>query len=165
LSTFQVAGMFHLYRTASGRPAHQLLRHLACHAQWLPSAPTGTLPVQRPGHSVAVWRPGNLLPRRRLHLAGTWQMLVTIMILYAPGRAFKTIDTTSDVGRPSCHGASFTVSSYACRSGPSTLRPSAKSWRRWRALPGMPPGLRPTALGSCPALSWRCTGRFLQGCR
>jgi hypothetical protein len=80
-----------------------------CLAQWLPPAVTGTVSVQRPGHSVAVRRPGDFLPCCRLHLAGVLQVLVTIPTPSAACRAFDSMGFYLDVSRPSFHDVAFTV--------------------------------------------------------
>jgi hypothetical protein len=91
LSIIQVASMSNLCLSALG-PASSPATEAPCYclAQWLPPAATSTLPVQRPGHSVAVRRPGDLLPCCRLHLAGVLQVLVTIL---TPSAACRALDS------------------------------------------------------------------------
>ena len=139
-------------------PDQSQMRFSVVLAQRLPQAAAGTVQIRRPGRCVAVWRPGDLLPRCCLHLAGVLHVLVTTQTPSAVCAALDSMDSALDAGWPIFHGFAFTAFSNVRRSGLSTLRPSAKSWRPWRALPGMPPGLQPTGLGSCPAPSWRCTG-------
>ena len=151
--------VIHFVEPGLNKPPDQLqMRFSVVLAQRLPQAVAGTVQIQRPGHFVAVWRPGDLLPRCSLHLAGVLHVLVTTQTSFAVCSALDSMDFALDGSWPTCHGFAFTAFSNVRRSGLSTLRPSAKSWRPWRALPGMPPGLQPTGLGSSPAPSWLCTG-------